>query len=369
VTSPAGGDHELVLERLVRRYGAVTAVKDVSLSVRQGEFVTLLGPSGSGKTTTLMLIAGFLYPTSGRIFFRGENITYMPPHLRNVGMVFQNYALFPHMSILDNVAFPLRMRKVPAAEARERVHAALELVHLGGYEGRMPGQLSGGQQQRIALARALVFEPTLLLMDEPLGALDKYLRERMQLEIKRIQQATGVTIVYVTHDQQEALVLSDRIVILEGGRIRMDGAPQEVYEHPADAFVAQFIGEMNLLRGRVVRAEGAGCAVRLGPGAEVSVPGAAAAGREVTFCVRPERVRCPAGDEPDDNVVSGRVAEVIYLGDVVKYRIVVDGSEPEVSVVAKALAGARDKPLDPGARVRIGWRTQDSWVLPGEPKG
>jgi putative spermidine/putrescine transport system ATP-binding protein len=368
VTVPALGEHELVLDHLVRRYGTVTAVNDVSLNVRQGEFVTLLGPSGSGKTTTLMLIAGFLYPASGRIFFRGENITYMPPHLRNVGMVFQNYALFPHMTILDNVAFPLRMRKVPAAEARDRVRAALELVRLGGYEGRMPSQLSGGQQQRIALARALVFEPTLLLMDEPLGALDKYLRERMQLEIKRIQQATGVTIVYVTHDQQEALVLSDRIVVLEGGRVRMDAAPHEVYEHPADSFVAQFIGEMNLLRGPVVRAEAAGCVVRVGRDAEVRVPSGGPDASALVFCVRPERVRCPAGDEPGDNVVSGRVAEVIYLGDVVKYRVVVDGSEPEVSVVAKTLAGAREKPFEPGARVRIGWRPADAWVLPGGPE-
>jgi putative spermidine/putrescine transport system ATP-binding protein len=362
-----GRSPELVLERLVKRYGPVTAADDVSLEVGQSEFVTLLGPSGSGKTTMLMLIAGFLYPTSGRIFFRGQNITYMPPHLRNVGMVFQNYALFPHMTVFANVAFPLRMRKVPAAEIGDRVRAALELVHLGGHEARMPWQLSGGQQQRIALARALVFEPSLLLMDEPLGALDKYLRERMQLEIKRIQEATGVTIIYVTHDQQEALVLSDRIVVLHGGRVRMDGSPLEVYEQPIDSFVAQFVGETNLIRGRVVTSDAAGCVVEFAPGAQARVLTAAAPGREVTFCLRPERIRCPAADEPGSNVWSGRVVEVIYLGDVLKYRVAVEGAGPEVSVVAKVLAGAREKPFDVGARLRIGWRPEDACVLPAAP--
>ncbi len=361
-----GDERELILEHLVKHYGPVRAVDDVSIEVRPGEFVTLLGPSGSGKTTTLMLIAGFLYPTSGRIFFRGENITYMPPHLRNVGMVFQNYALFPHMTIFENIAFPLRMRKVPDGEVRDRVRAALELVHLAGYEGRMPVQLSGGQQQRIALARALVFEPALLLMDEPLGALDKYLRERMQLEIKRIQEATGVTIIYVTHDQQEALVLSDRIIVLDGGRIRMDGAPLEVYERPADGFVAQFIGETNLVRGRVIETDPAGCLVRLTAGAEVRVAGAGAAGQELAFCLRPERVRCPAGPEPGLNVCAGRVTEVIYLGDVVKYRVSLEGSEPEVSLVAKVLAGTLEAPLPLGAHVGIGWRPEDAWVLPAD---
>lgn len=361
-----GDKHELILEHLVKRYGPVTAVDDLSLEVRPGEFVTLLGPSGSGKTTTLMLIAGFLYPTAGRVFFRGENITYMPAHLRQVGMVFQNYALFPHMTIFDNVAFPLRMRKVAAAETRERVQAALELVHLAGYEGRMPAQLSGGQQQRIALARALVFEPALLLMDEPLGALDRYLRERMQLEIKRIQEATGVTILYVTHDQQEALVLSDRIIVMEGGRVRMDGPPVDVYERPADSFVARFIGETNLVRGRVLTAASGGCLVRLGPEAEVRLAAPAGVGKEVAFCLRPERIRCPAGEEPGLTGAAGRVTEVIYLGDVVKYRVVLDGSEPEVSLVAKVLAGARGAPLSPGTRVRLGWRPEDAWILPAD---
>jgi spermidine/putrescine ABC transporter ATP-binding subunit len=342
----------------------VTAVGDVSLEVHPGEFVTLLGPSGSGKTTTLMLVAGFLYPTAGRVFFRGENITYMPAHLRNVGMVFQNYALFPHMTIFENVAFPLRMRKRPAAETRERVREALELVHLAGYEARMPSELSGGQQQRVALARALVFEPALLLMDEPLGALDKYLRERMQLEIKRIQQATGVTILYVTHDQQEALVLSDRIVVMEAGRIRMEGPPLEVYERPVDPFVARFIGETNVLRARVVASEPGGARVRLAPEAEMQLAVQAAIGEELLVCLRPERVRCPASEEPGLVGSPGRVTEIIYLGDVVKYRVVLDGSEPEVSLVAKALAGARAAPLPSGARVRVGWRPEDVWVLP-----
>src|SRR5579872_94001 len=219
---------ELVVERLEKTYGAITAVHDVSLRVGAGELVTLLGPSGSGKTTTLSMIAGFVYPTSGRILRNGVEITYMPPHLRNIGMVFQDYALFPHLSVFDNVAFPLRQRKAKAAQIKDKADAALSLVQLEAMASRKPAELSGGQQQRVALARALVFGPSLLLMDEPLGALDKTLREQMQLEIKRIQKATGVSFLYVTHDQEEALSMSDRIAIMDHGKVQQVGAPNEL---------------------------------------------------------------------------------------------------------------------------------------------
>jgi putative spermidine/putrescine transport system ATP-binding protein len=361
--------HELVLDSLVRTYGSTTAVNRVSLAVRRGEFVTLLGPSGSGKTTTLMMVAGFVTPTAGSVHFRGENITYKPAHLRNVGMVFQNYALFPHMTVLENVAFPLRMRKVPAAQIRERVAAALDLVRMPDHEQRMPAQLSGGQQQRIALARALVFEPALLLMDEPLGALDKNLRERMQLEFKAVQQATGVTIVYVTHDQQEALVLSDRVVVMEGGCIRMEGSASDVYERPVDPFVAQFVGETNWLRGRVFETAGGGRAARLGPSLAVPLPDATqAVGAEVSFFVRPERIdvspREPRAATSTGLAFDARVADVTYLGDVIKYRVVLLGSEPEMSVTAKVLAHGRSPRLRIGEGVLVSWQPEDAWVPP-----
>src|SRR5579872_2150948 len=286
---------ELVVERLEKTYGAITAVHDVSLRVGAGELVTLLGPSGSGKTTTLSMIAGFVYPTSGRILRNGVEITYMPPHLRNIGMVFQDYALFPHLSVYDNIAFPLRQRKRPATDVKQRVGAALNLVRLEAMAQRKPSELSGGQQQRVALARALVFGPSLLLLDEPLGALDKALREQMQLEIKRIQKATGVSIVHVTHDQQEALALSDRVVVMEGGCVRADGIPAEIYQRPRDRFVAEFVGETNLLHGTIVARNGGSYTVRIGERlvAIVASESELQTGGDVLFSVRPERVRCP----------------------------------------------------------------------------
>ncbi|MBI4420209.1 MAG: ABC transporter ATP-binding protein, partial [Gemmatimonadetes bacterium] len=303
----------------------------------------------------------------GRVLFSGEDVTYMPAHLRSVGLVFQNYALFPHMSVFDNVAFPLRMRKAGTQQAREHVLAALELVHMAGHEDRLPAQLSGGQQQRVALARALVFRPSLLLMDEPLGALDRNLREHMQLEIKAVQRATGVTIVYVTHDQQEALVLSDRIAIMERGRIRMVGPAEEVYERPVDAFVAQFIGETNLLRGPVVAGHAGGRAVRLGRDLDIplgprgeEVP----PGREVVFCLRPERIRCPADGASDSISCAARVADITYQGDTVKYRVILEGSTPEVALVGKQMAGDRTGALRVGDRTTVGWRMEDAWQLP-----
>src|SRR5262252_3250474 len=242
---------EVRLEGLVKTFGATRAVDGVTLTAQAGEFLTLLGPSGSGKTTTLSCVAGFAVPTEGEVFIGGTPVTFEPPFKRNVGMVFQNYALFPHMTVAENLAFPLRMRKRPAVEIRERVAGALALVQLEGLGGRAPRQLSGGQQQRVALARALVFEPPVLLMDEPLGALDRKLRIEMQLELKHLHARLGVTVIYVTHDQEEALTLSDHIAVMNRGRIEQVGTPLDLYENPRTRFVAEFIGESNVVEGTV----------------------------------------------------------------------------------------------------------------------
>src|SRR6266567_8624280 len=249
---------------LSKSYGPATAVSGVSINVRAGEFLSLLGPSGSGKTTLLMMIAGFEAPTAGAIHIDDRDITELAPNKRNIGMVFQRYALFPHMSVADNIAFPLRMRRTPKAEIRRRVEAALALVQLEEYGGRLPSQLSGGQQQRIAVARALVFEPPVLLMDEPLGALDKNLREQMQIEIKRIQQSLGVTVIYVTHDQEEALTMSDRIAVMRNGCLEQIGSPTELYDNPATSFVADFVGKTNFLEGVCHSCNGIGVEFGLG---------------------------------------------------------------------------------------------------------
>ena len=239
------------LQGLIKRFGEVLAVNDVSLNISPGEFITLLGPSGSGKTTTLMMIAGFEIPDQGGILLDDEPIMFKPPYKRGIGMVFQHYSLFPHMNVERNIGFPLRMRKVESAEAGVRIRGVLELVKLPGYEKRLPRQLSGGQQQRVALARALVFSPRVLLMDEPLGALDKKLREHMQLEIKQITQSLNITVIYVTHDQGEAMTMSDRIAVMNDGKIEQLGAPSEIYDRPKNYFVADFIGESNFIRGKV----------------------------------------------------------------------------------------------------------------------
>jgi putative spermidine/putrescine transport system ATP-binding protein len=356
---------ELVVEGLTKAYDSSKAVVNVTLSACHGEFISILGPSGCGKTTTLMMIAGLTYPNSGRVFYRGQDITYMPPHLRNLGMVFQNYALFPHLNIFDNVAFPLKMRMVNRGEVRNLVCEALDLVQLSGCEQRKPKDLSGGQQQRVALARALVFGPSLLLMDEPLGALDPALREQMQTEIKRIQQATGVTILYVTHNQNEALAMSDKIVVLDHGTIRTEGPPKEIYEHPCDSFVAEFVGEANLLRGCVLSTTSSGCLVHVTDDLIVTAPNVRSLtlGRNVVVCVRPERIACPVQEEWIENSCSGRIVEVVYLGGVVKYRVALQSSGPGISLVATALTSSTKTLLQEGCEVRIGWKKEDSWVL------
>ncbi len=299
--------------------GAVTAVDNVSLEVEPGEFLTLLGPSGCGKTTTLRMIAGFETPTSGTIVLEGSDITYRPPNRRNVGMVFQSYALFPNMSVGDNVGFGLKVRKRPADQIRKRVGELLDLVHLGDKAARYPYQLSGGQQQRVALARALAFEPQVLLLDEPLSALDAKIRVTLRHEIRAIQRQLGITTVYVTHDQEEALSLSDRIVVMSDGRIEQIGTPFEVYNFPTTAFVASFVGTLNVLPAVVVDATGG----RLNVGGQeigISQAVSARAGSTLALALRPEMISLGSG--PDGaNLLRGTVADVSFLGSIVRLRI------------------------------------------------
>ncbi len=296
--------------------GRAAAVADLDLEIQRGEFLTLLGPSGSGKTTTLMMLAGFEAPGAGTIEMEGRRIEGTPPHRRGIGVVFQNYALFPHMTVAGNIAFPLSIRGVPRAEAARRVEEVLAMVRLPGLGARRPAQLSGGQQQRVALARALVFRPSLVLMDEPLGALDRQLREELQLEIRHLHRRLGVTVVYVTHDQSEALTMSDRIAVFRAGRIMQLGTPEEVYERPANAFVAGFVGENNRLDGVVEASGGEGTRIRL-PGGTVllGAPSALPAGAPAVLSLRLERIVVRPSAVPGPNLVEGRLEEVIYLGD------------------------------------------------------
>jgi putative spermidine/putrescine transport system ATP-binding protein len=297
--------------------GAHLVVRSLDLDIRRGEFLTLLGPSGSGKTTTLMMLAGFESPTAGEILLDGKPITRTPPHKRNFGMVFQNYALFPHMTVEQNVAYPLTVRRVPKAEQARRVARALDMVRLEGMAERLPGQLSGGQQQRVALARALVFEPQLVLMDEPLGALDKQLREHMQIELKELHRQLGVTFVYVTHDQGEALTMSDRVAVFNDGEIQQLDVVDRMYEAPANRFVAGFIGDSTVLKGTVRAADDERCGIVLTDGrvlAGVNVNGAAM-GAQVDACIRPERIVLHTQPVTRSNVLQASVSGAIYFGD------------------------------------------------------
>lgn len=342
--------------------GETLVVENLNLDIAQGEFLTMLGPSGSGKTTTLMMLAGFEAPTSGSILLAGRSIDNMPPHKRDIGMVFQNYALFPHLTVEENLAFPLRVRKVRKDEAKARIMRALDMVRLGAYGTRRPGQLSGGQQQRVALARALVFDPKLVLMDEPLGALDKQLREQMQIEIKHIHKNLGVTIVYVTHDQGEALTMSDRIAVFNGGVIQQLAAPAELYERPQSAFVAQFIGENNQLHGSIVAMNGTTCRVEI-PGAgtvKALAINVEAVGRRTVLSLRPERVRLNPAPGSLPNIFSARVEELIYLGDHVRTRVSVCGHDDFVVKVPNSEGGPR---VEAGAAITVGWKTEDCRAL------
>ena len=342
--------------------GETLVIEDLNLAIRRGEFLTLLGPSGSGKTTTLLMLAGFEKPTFGEILLDEKPLSREPAHRRNFGMVFQDYALFPHMTVNENVAFPLGVRKRPRGEVVNRVATALEMVKLAGFGDRMPNQLSGGQQQRVALARALVFEPRLVLMDEPLGALDKQLREQMQLEIKHIQNQLGITAVYVTHDQAEALVMSDRIAVFNDGEVLQLDRPQELYERPRSAFVAQFIGENNRLFGKVVSVQGEHCRVALESGIEITALAVAPTrvGDPTVLSIRPERL-VPEPTAGCDNRLSGRLEEIIYLGDHVRLRLKLD--ETGGDLIAKVPIGQPLGEATPGRRLTVGWAAEHCRAL------
>jgi putative spermidine/putrescine transport system ATP-binding protein len=308
-------------------------VEDLNLAVRRGEFLTMLGPSGSGKTTSLMMLGGFEEPTFGHIFLDDEPVERLPPDKRNIGFVFQNYALFPHMSVAENVAFPLRYRGIKGQAAADKVAKALDMVHLGVLGARKPSQLSGGQQQRVALARALVFDPTLVLMDEPLGALDKQLREHMQVEIKQLQRMLGITMVYVTHDQSEALTMSDRIAVFNDGRIQQLATPEALYEHPANRFVAGFIGENNLLGATVRSIEGDVASVSLEDGTMLRAPSVASLKpqQSCAVAIRPERLSVAATPSPERNSLTGVVVETFYLGDHLRLSVRTASGQPVVA--------------------------------------
>ncbi len=343
--------------------GRVLVVKDLNLSIGKGEFLTMLGPSGSGKTTCLLMLAGFETATHGEITLNKRPINNIPPHKRGIGMVFQNYALFPHMTVAENLSFPLEVRSIARHEREEKVRNALEMVQMGGFEGRRPSQLSGGQQQRIALARALVFEPDLVLMDEPLGALDKQLREHMQFEIKHLHERLGVTVVYVTHDQTEALTMSDRVAVFNDGRIQQLDAPDRLYEFPENSFVAQFIGENNTLRG-VVERIGKDMAVVKIDGGEVvdAVPvNVSNAGERTQVSVRPERVELDQDRLPDGaHTISAEVLGFIYMGDTFRIRLKVAGNDNFIVKCRNAPGRGR---LTPGETVNIGWLPEDCRAL------
>jgi spermidine/putrescine ABC transporter ATP-binding subunit len=353
----------VVFDDLEKYFGTVKAVDGVSIDVAPGEFVTLLGPSGSGKTTSLMMLAGFELPTAGEIYVDGEPIVTVPPYRRNIGMVFQNYALFPHMTVGENIAFPLKLRRVKKDEVVRRTQEVLELVKLPGYERRYPRQLSGGQQQRIAVARALVFNPRVLLMDEPLGALDKQLRESLQLEIKHLHEQLGVTIIYVTHDQQEALVMSDRIAVMNEGRIEQIGAPTELYDAPATRFVASFIGESNFLEGRVRDSAGDICAVDVDGVGVIRAPAhdGLTSGAAVTATVRPEKIVF-ADDVPDrmTNHLAGTVQDVIFVGEMRRYEIGIGG---EARLVLKRQNRAGVAQYQRGDAVHVAWHIEDTRLV------
>ena len=335
------------LEGLRKRFGAVEAVAGIDLEIADGEFFSMLGPSGSGKTTTLRMIAGFELPSAGRILLHGADVSQTPPFERDVNTVFQDYALFPHMDVADNVGYGLMVRRVPKAERALRVNAALAMVRLDGYARRRPAQLSGGQRQRVALARALINRPRVLLLDEPLGALDLKLREEMQIELKAIQHEVGITFIYVTHDQAEALTMSDRLAVFNRGTIEQVGTPAEIYERPATAFVAGFVGTSNLLRGEV---------------AERIV------GQAGTFTVRPEKIRLAAIDDPtaaDETSAAGHIREVVYLGPDTRYYVTLDAGAELVVTQQNLATSSMEALAAQGNAVRLVWKRQHNFPVQG----
>ena len=344
--------------------GKVLVVKDLNLDIAEGEFITMLGPSGSGKTTCLMMLAGFETPTNGEIYLDGNPISNIPPHKRGIGMVFQNYALFPHMTVYENLAFPLKVRKFSKDEIDKKVEKALSMVSLSGFGSRMPGQLSGGQQQRVAVARALVFDPAVVLMDEPLGALDKNLRESMQYEIKHIHESIGVTVVYVTHDQSEALTMSNRIAVFNDGKVQQLSSPDKLYEEPVNSFVAEFIGENNTFHGEVADISGKKCKIKLNSGDEILANPirVKSKGEKSIVSLRPERAIIDPDDKMD-NKFTGKIEEVIYHGDHTRVRLnLLDNHE----FILKVPNSSARMDIKLGNQIKIGWNSFDARAL--DPK-
>jgi putative spermidine/putrescine transport system ATP-binding protein len=357
---------EVQLQDLTKSYGNMNAVKDVSLTIGAGEFFTILGPSGSGKTTTMMMIAGFEYPTSGTIRIGQENVANLPPQKRGLGMVFQNYAVFPHLSVYQNVAFPLRVRRYSKTKTKAAVDEALSLVQLSDLSARMPRALSGGQQQRVALARALVFQPRVLLMDEPLGALDKKLRDHMQTEIRRIHQTLRVTVIYVTHDQSEALTMSDRIAIMNQGTIEQIGSPADLYDRPRTKFVADFLGDTNFVKGTLAEIRGEIATIKTINGsmfsgilADVSLKEGAA----VLAGVRPEKIRISLSELGSENSRIARVADVVFSGDVTRYHTC--GAPGERLLITSPNREGIPK-FVAGDKVALNWSPSEMRIFPAE---
>ena len=354
----------VVFDRVQKSYdGETLVVKDLNLKIGKGEFLTMLGPSGSGKTTCLMMLAGFETATHGEITLDGRSINNIPPHKRGIGMVFQNYALFPHMTVAENLSFPLEVRRIGKSERDEKVRRALDMVQMGEFGGRRPAQLSGGQQQRIALARALVFEPELVLMDEPLGALDKQLRETLQFEITNLVHELGISTVYVTHDQTEALTMSDRVAVFDDGVIQQLDAPDTLYEEPKNSFVAQFIGENNTLEGIVAEMANDIAVVKLDNGELIdTIPvNVETVGQRTLVSIRPERVEIDKSRlATDAHTLRAEVKEFIYMGDIYRTRISVAGNE---DFVIKTRNAPDQRRMKPGEVIEIGWQAQDCRAL------
>ena len=352
----------VVFDKIDKSYdGEVLVVKNLNLNISKGEFVTMLGPSGSGKTTTLMMLAGFETPTNGEIYLQDQPISKIPPYEREIGMVFQNYALFPHMTVQENLSFPLEVRKMSKSVVQDKVKKALDMVELGDFGTRFPAQLSGGQQQRVALARALVFEPRLVLMDEPLGALDKNLREQMQYEIKHIHERIGITVVYVTHDQSEALTMSNRIAVFNDGVVQQLSTPDILYEKPENSFVAQFIGENNRMTGSIKEIEGDYCKVDLDGGGSVQAlkVNVNSVGEKTQLSVRPERVTINEKQNGTINQFKGSIKELIYLGDHIRARLEVCGNDEFIVKIPNE----GNIELKEGTEIVVSWEPKDIRAL------
>ncbi|WP_127111842.1 ABC transporter ATP-binding protein [Shimia sediminis] len=350
------------LKQLVKTYGSTTAVDDVSVDIAEGEFFSLLGPSGCGKSTTLRMIAGFESISSGEIELDGRGVSALPPEKRDIGFVFQNYAIFPHMNVFDNIAFGLRLRKFPAEDIKKRVTAALEQVGMSGLEARLQNEMSGGQQQRVALARVLVTEPRILLLDEPLSALDKNLREEMKFWIKNLQSNLGITTIYVTHDQGEALTMSDRIAVMKGGKIAQLGTPRDIYQRPKDVFVAKFIGESSLLQGKVTDASETGCTfTAAGQSFKAMMRPDLKVGDAAALVLRPEQVLV-SDDAPgeDWNGASGTVTSISYQGATLRYELAVG----DQTIISESAIGPDTPELANGQTVNVMWHVDHAWLLP-----